>query len=227
MNTDNGSVSDTRPRIAALIAGAALLVMAIIAPLSTFGGIDRLIIPGDPVATAANLVNSATIFRLATVGLMVVVVLDIVVAWGLYVVFRRVNGGLSLLGAWMRLVYAAIFAIAIDHLFVALRATAIDPTQALFFLEYYHQTWQAGLIVFGVHLGVVGLLVWRSDFAPRVLGVLLVVAGVGYVTDGLGTLLTPTYGLELSTYTFVGEVILIFWLLIRGRTLPDNLSIAE
>jgi hypothetical protein len=213
---------DIRPRTAALVAGIGLLVMAAIAALSNFGVINNLTVPGDADTTAANLVNSAALFRLGAVGLIVVSILDVVVAWALYVVLRSVNPSLALLGAWLRLAYAAIFAPAIVSLFSALRLAPVEPAETLFLLETFDQGWQAALIVFGVHLGVIGLLVWRSGFFSRLVSALLVVAAVGYVVDGLGTLLSPTYALGLSTFTFVGEVVFLLWLLIRGGKLPDT-----
>jgi Domain of unknown function (DUF4386) len=210
---------DTRPRTAALVAGIGLLVMAVIAALSNFGVINSLTVPGDAGATARNLVNSAVLFRLGAVGLIVVAVLDVVVAWALYVVLRTVNPSLSLLGAWFRLAYAAIFAAAISSLFSALRAAPVEPTETLFLLKTFDQGWHIGLVAFGLHLGVVGLLVWRPGFFSRLVSVLLAVAAVGYIVDSLGTLLSPTYSLGLSAFTFVGEVVFIFWLLILGGKL--------
>lgn len=55
-----------------------------------------------------------------------------------------------------------------------------------------------------------------------VIALLLIVAGTGYMVDSLGTLLSPSYGLEVSIFTFVGEVIFIFWLLIRGGRISDT-----
>lgn len=223
MNTTTAEFSrDTRPRTGALVAGIGLLAMAVIAGLSSFGVIDNLTVPGDPGATAANLVNSEALFRLAAIGFVVVAILDVAVAWGLYIVLRSVNPSLSLLGAWFRVSYAAIFVMAINNLFSALRAAPLDPAQSVFFLETFEYGWQAGLILFGIHLGVIGFLVWRSPYISWIFGLLLVVSGVGYAVDGFGTLLDPNYSLALSTFTFVGEVAFIFWLLVRGRRLPDG-----
>ena len=131
------------------------------------------------------------------------------------------NPSLSLLGGWLRLAYAAILAVAINSLFSALRALPMDPALAVFFLDSFDSLWQIGLIVFGVHLTVVGLLAWQSDFIHWLFGVLLITSGLGYIVDGFGTLLSPDYSLGLAMFTFIGEVAFIVWLLIRGRKLPD------
>lgn len=212
---------DTQPRTAALISGIGLLVMAVIAAIANFGVIANLTIPGDPSATAANLAESADLLRFAAAGFVIVAILDMVVAWGLYIVLRSVNPSLSLFSGWLRLAYAVILAVAINSLVGALHAEPMDRALAVFFLESFNSLWQIGLIVFGVHLTVVGLLAWQSDFIHWVFGVLLIISGLGYIVDGFGTLLSPDYSLDLAMFTFIGEVALIFWLLIRGRKLPD------
>ena len=170
-------IHDISPLTAALIGGMGLLVMAVVAALSNFGAINSLTASGDAGATARNLVNSAALFRLGAVGLIVTAILDIVVAWAIYVVLRTVNPSLSLLGAWLRLAYAAIFAAAIGSLFSALRAAPVDPAQTLFLLKTYDQGWHIGLVIFGLHLGVVGFLVWRPGFFSRSLRCDCLVAG--------------------------------------------------
>ena len=206
---------------AALIAGISLLAMAIIAAYANFAVIANLEIPGDPSATAANLVESAGQVRLAVAGFIIIVILDVIVAWGLYIVLRSVNPSLSLLGGWLRLAYAAILAVAINSLLNAVHAGPMDPALAGLFLESFNSLWQIGLIIFGLHLFVVGYLAWQAEFIHWLLGLLLIIAGLGYIVDGFGTVLIPDYSLDLAVFTFIGEVAFIFWLLIRGRKLPD------
>lgn len=216
---------DTQPSTAALIAGIGLLVMAVIAPFANFGVIVNLEVPGDPSATATNIAKSADLVRLAAADFIIIAILDVVVAWGLYIVLRRVNPSLSLLGGWLRLAYAAILAVSINSLLSALRAGSMDPMSGAFFLESFNSLWQIGLIIFGLHLCVVGVLAWQSDFIHWLLGVLLIIAGLGYIVDGFGTILVQDYSLNLATFTFIGEVVLIFWLLIRGRKLRDTVGV--
>ena len=212
---------DTQPGTAAIISGISLLAMAVIAAYANFAVIMNLEVPGDPSTTAANLVESAGQARLAAAGFIIVVILDVIVAWGLYIVLRSVNPSLSLLGGWLRLTYAAILAVAVNSLLNALRAGPMDPALAGFFLESFDSLWQIGLIIFGLHLCVVGYLAWQAEFIHWLFGLLLIIAGLGYIVDGFGTVIIPDYSLDLAVFTFIGEVALIFWLLIRGRKLPD------
>ncbi len=91
-----------------------------------------------------------------------------------------------------------------------------DPNQALRAVDAYDTIWHVGLNLFGVHLLLIGLLAYRSDFMPRIFGVLLVIAGLGYLVDGFGAVLVPGYTLDVTRFTFVGEAALMFWLLIKG-----------
>jgi hypothetical protein len=89
----------------------------------------------------------------------------------------------------------------------------------------YVDIWNAGLILFGVHLVLLGVLVRRAVYAPTILVVMLVIAGLGYAVDGFGGVLFTGDGTNVATYTFVGEVVLIFWLLLRGRRItPATLA---
>ena len=64
---------------------------------------------------------------------------------------------------------------------------------------------------------MIGYLAYRSGFMPKIFGILLVVAGLGYLTDGFVLVLVPDPSISIGSFTFLGEVALIFWLLIVGR----------
>lgn len=209
----------TTPRSGALVAGIGLLAMTIIAGVANFAIIQNMVIPGDAEATAANLMSSAGLFRLGAVALAVVAVLDVLVAWGLYEVLKQVNAGISLVGAWLRVAYAAIFALSITSIFAAIRAAPTDAASALRLAEQFNDGWMIGQIFFGVHLAVVGYLALRSKFIHWLFGALLVIAGAGYFADGVIALVNPESTLQLAMFTFFGEVLFIFWLLIRGPRL--------
>src|SRR3954454_684242 len=80
-----------------------------------------------------------------------------------------------------------------------------------------------GLLLFGAHLILVCWLAHRSRYVPRILGTLLVIAGLGYLCDSLGAVLFPGYSIAVKDFTFIGELLLGFWLLARGGR-PDPRS---
>jgi Domain of unknown function (DUF4386) len=214
-------------RRASTIAGIALLLVAVLGGFAYVGVLERLVVEDDAAETAANLAGSETLFRLAVASLLIVAALDVVVALALYRVFQPASRDLSLLAAWLRVAYAAIFVAAIAQLGGVLRLVpeaGEASGQVLSGVHAYEDVWSAGLLIFGGHLLVLGALVVRTAYSPTVLGVLLVIAGLGYAVDSFGELLFAGYDVSVAAFTFVGEVVLIFWLLLRGRriTLPSQ-----
>lgn len=82
----------------------------------------------------------------------------------------------------------------------------------------------SGLVLFGGHLLLLGYLAYQSGFVPKLLAILIAIAGAGYVIDSFGSLLSGSYTVELSTFTFIGEALLIIWLLVKGRRLSPPTS---
>lgn len=227
--TATATEADRPIRRAALTAGAGLLVMSGLAAFGNLVVLEGIVEPGNAARTAAAVADSAGTFRLAVVSLFVVIALDVVVAWALYRVLSPVDQALSLLAAWLRLAFAAVFLVAVgglvgvprlldgDHL--AAFSTAQRQALALEQINSFHDHWAAGLFLFGLHLLAVGHLVYRSHAAPRFLGLLIALAGLGYVTDSLGATLVGESWNDISVYTFIGEFLLALWLVTRGRRL--------
>ena len=119
------------------------------------------------------------------------------------------------MAAVFRIAYSAVFLVPISQLVSALSLLG-DPGEALRAVGQFHTIWDASYTLFGVHLALTGYLVYRSGFAPKIIGVLLVLAGLGYMVDKIGSVLVSGYDLEISQFSFVGEAVLIFWLLIKG-----------
>jgi len=152
----------------------------------------------------------------------VVAGLDVVVAGGLYRVFKPVSSGLSMLAAWLRVAYAAIFGVAIAQLAGVLHflpGAKGQAVQILMDVHAYQDIWNVGLVLFAFHLILLGVLAWKASYAPAILGALLVVAGLGYAVDAFGSVLFVGYRANVAAFTFVGELVLIVWLLVRGRRL--------
>lgn len=213
---------------AAYVAGFSLLAMAVLGPFAYLYVFQSLIVHDQAAETAANILAYEGLFRFAIASLIVVVILDIIVAWSLYTVFERKQRSLSWLAASFRIAYAAIFGVAVHQLLDALRILT-DPhllagrdlaeryAQAMLNIDAFNNGWNTGLIIFGLHLLVLGSLMLRTNYFPRFLGILVIIAGFGYLADSFGSLLFSAYSLELSMYTFIGELLLIIWLFIRGK----------
>ncbi|TYP87994.1 DUF4386 domain-containing protein [Blastococcus xanthinilyticus] len=217
MTTTELPVAPPEPdRRAGLVAGASLLLMAALAGVGYGAAVGGLVTPGDPARTAADVLAAEGLFRAGIVCLAGVVALDVVVAWALHRLFAPVDAGLSLLAATFRLVYAAVFLVAIGHLAAAADLLATDPVLGAAQIDRFEAVWSTGLLLFGVHLVLVGVLAARSAWSPRLLGTLLVVAGLGYAFDSAGAVLSGGSWPTVAQFTFVGEVLLALWLLLRA-----------
>lgn len=228
-------ITDISLRQAAIVAGVGLLAMTILAPFAEFFVRQSLVVPGDAVSTAKNIIANESQFRLAVISYLIVAVLDVVVAWALYVFLKPVNQSLSLLTAWLRIVYAAVLAVALINLMVVLQLLsgvgylAVFETtqlyaQAMLFLEAFSQGWNIGLVIFGLHLVLLGYLVFKSGYIPKILGILVILAALGYLIDSAGQMLSPNYDMTIAMFTFIGEVLLVFWLLFKGVKTPEMKS---
>jgi len=229
-STDNPALPD-RPtslarRRAALTAGIGLLLMAVLAPLAHFGVLENLVVSGDAATTVGNIVADEGLFRLAIATLLVVTFLDIVVAWALYVLMKPVHPTLAILVGWLRLAAPAVFAVALANLLDVANllgsagSSALQPdqlgVQVMASVASFDSGWDMSLAIFGLHLVGLGYLLFKSVDFPRFLGVLVVLAGAGYLADTFAIILVPDFEFTFSWITFVGEALLIFWLLWRA-----------
>jgi len=226
--------ADTNPRAAAVIAGVGYVILFVLGVFANFFVREGLIVSGDAQATAANIAESEGLFRLGMASFLVIFLVDVVVAWGLYIVFRRANRDVSLLAAWFRLVYTAFLGVALIYFFQALQFldssaiaegfnTAQGEAQALVALETFNSAWLIGLAAFGVHLVMLGGLIVRSQVAPKALGYVLAVAGAAYVIDTAAHSLLGNYAdyetaliAMVAIPSVVAEGWMGLWLLLRA-----------
>lgn len=216
----------------ARIAGLFYLVVAIV---GMFAGTvsTSFLVAGNASATANNVLASLAMFRWSLVAWVIGLLADVAVAVILFVILRPVSARLSLLAAGFRIVYAAWMAGNLLNLFNAQSIltggaykAAITPpqvdAQVVSSLQAFATGFHIGLVVFGVHLIALGYLLVRSRYVPRVIGILVVAAGIGYLTDNLGRLFVPGYSAfavasaVLLTAASIGELVLTMWLLVKG-----------
>ncbi len=217
----------TALRQAALVGGLGLLLMSICAIGTIYFIFGKLIVQDDAAVTANNIAANLSQFRLGIALLVIVAILDVIVGWALYVFLAPVNRSLSLLAAWCRVVYAGILAVALFSCSNVLRllsgadyTKSIEASQlhaeVMLSLKSFDDGWVIGLVLFGIHLALAGYLILKSDYVPKFVGALLVIAGLAYVIDSLGKILSANYALDLANVVGWGEVALMFWLLLRG-----------
>jgi hypothetical protein len=219
------TITPTRSlRVPALVGGFGILVLAVLSGWAIFGVIEALVTDGDAARTATDILAASTKFGFGVVALVLTALLDIVVGWALWAFFAPVRPAAAAVSGALRAVYGVVFLAAIAHLAAALDVltSAADVTtqmqiEALHRIENFHLVFDVGLALFGLHLVITGYLVCRAVYAPRLLGWLLVFAGLGYIVDSGVALFSPGAVPELAMVTFVGEVWLFAWLLVKGR----------
>lgn len=234
MKTRSIPSADRSQRKVALATAFSLLSIALLAPFAQFGVLKGLIVPADAAATTTNIAASMGLFLAAIAAFLFVAILDVVVAWGFYILLRPVNEGLARLVGSLRVVYAAAFAFALLNLIGAAQlvdganGTALQSpslqAQVAASAASFDTGWHLTLGIFGLHLVGLGALLFGFA-APRLLAALVVLAGAGYLADSIGTSFVAGYALTLSTFTFVGEALLIFWLFwraARGSRVADT-----
>ena len=225
---------------AALVAGVGYLLVFILGFFANDFALANIIMEGDASTAANNIRASELLFRKITGIWLFLMTVDVVIAWALYVFFKPVSKNLALLTAWFRLVFVAIFAgrfenlISITQLYNGTNyMTAFDPSQlqaqAILYLNAYEFGMHISFIFFGIHIFGLGYLIFKSDYIPRILGVLLIVASVGYQIDSFGNFLSSTYASnEVLFFVFVAipaiiaELSLTLWLLIKGRNIQEQ-----
>ncbi|WP_025692059.1 DUF4386 domain-containing protein [Paenibacillus zanthoxyli] len=219
---------------AARAAGVSLILMAAAAAFSYGYVHGGLVTKGDPGATFGSLTAAPLLFRAEILAWTLIMVCDIVAAWGLYKVLKPVQPGLSLLGAWLRLSYTAVLGAAVSNLVVVSLLTGSSTwpfpgfteglleTETMLFLRAFEAVWSVGLIIFGGHLLIVGVLALRAGNVPKIVSILLLLAGVGYIVIHVCRTLWPeaeglVKGLEwvFMLPMTAGELGFGIWLLFR------------
>lgn len=221
-------------RRAARIAGISYLAMFLLAIFANFVVREGLIEPGNAAGTVANIRESIGLFRLGLAAFLAIFVLDVVIAWALHVVFREVNREVSLATAWFRLTYAALLGVALVSMFQVLQILGgeslgfLTPTQVntqtMIELASFESTWLIGLVAFGIHLALLGVLVVRSALVTKALGYVLIFAGLAYVLDTLAHGMLADYEavagvflLAVAVPSMIGEGWLGLWLLVTKK----------
>jgi hypothetical protein len=219
---------------AALIGGLGMLIMSG-TPYAEFGVYAKMVVPDDPAATIANIQAQPGRFLTALMLFLLTFVGDVIVAWAFYLLLAPVNRALSLLTAWFRIVYTVIAIVGVLKLATVYQwatganyASSLSPEvlqgQVTLLLGSFRYEWMLGLVLFGIHLVLLGYLVFRSGYIPRILGILLAVAGLGYACHYLGPYLFPGLNLRWVMILFFGELIWMLWLLIRGWKIEEPVA---
>lgn len=216
-------LAEASPRFKARIAGVFCLLTILTGGLAIFVR-GRLVVSGDAAATATNILAHAPLFWLGVAAGFIAASCYIAVTLLLYDMFKPVNSNLSLFAAFFSLVGCVIAALScLFHLaslvvlgvaqylsdFRQLRALALT------FLKLRDQASDSSLVFVGIYCILIGYLILRSTFLPRILGLLMALGGLGWLTFFLPSLSKQLYPYNMAP-GIIGEAALTLWLLVVG-----------
>jgi hypothetical protein len=190
----------------------------------------RIYVPGDAVATASNILASEWLYRLDVVSNLVGQTLFLFLVHALCELFKSVDKGQARL-----MVALVVVSVPVAFLYTLFQyapllllsgaghLSAFNPAQlqtlSMIFLDMYKYGMMIDEIFWGLWLIPLGILVYRSGFVPKVLGILLIVGCFGHLLSPLSTFLFPDYSavlIPISETLMIGEGPVFLWLLIKG-----------
>jgi len=209
----------------ARLAGGLYLAMA---PFAIFGIIyvpSVLFVRGDGATTTRNIMASEWLFRSGTISHLIGQIVFIFLVLAFYRLLNPVNKAQAVLMVVLALLAVPIaFLNEVNHLAILRLLSGADAgavnsaqlqAQVMLFLDMRQDGILVAQVFWGLWLLPLGSLVFRSGFLPKLLGVLLVSAGVGYVIDCGTQILSPGLA-TISHFTFIGELLFPLWLLLKG-----------
>ncbi|HEX3024878.1 MAG TPA: DUF4386 domain-containing protein [Chitinophagaceae bacterium] len=230
MNRDT-TLSKYSPQVYARLGGILYLIIIVAGLSSEFFFRGKLIVANNPAATANNLIASEPLWRIGILVEYLSLICTIVLAMIYFFLLRPVHKNLNLLATFFRLISIIVQVVAVLNLTAALFPLISQGTNKAFTSEQVYSLtnfaikshsfgYSISLLFLGCCFFVHGYLIFKSGFLPKLLGILIQIAGIGYLTNSFTLILAP----KLTAWTFpiiilpvlVGETSLSLWLLIKG-----------
>lgn len=192
-----------------MVVGVAFIASVLIVTIVDDFLMANFVVPGDTEALANDIQDNERLFGYAVFGYLLVLVLDAVIALALYVVLKPANKHLALLTAVLRLLYAFTLIIGV----FALAFQSID-------VYGYASIKLIGYVFFALHIFVLGYTVFKSDYFPKSLGILLLVASFTYIVFFVDFQLPETFEVIIMSTMGGSELLLSIWLIVKRNKLP-------
>ena len=235
MSTNTNTQSTNTQSLGRIARAAGVFYLIIIVAGLFAEGIGRagIMVPGDVVATAENIINGERMFRISILADLAMVMSDVAIGVMFYYLLKPVNPMLSLLSGLFRLAQAAALGLNLLMLFLALQLLTGDvylpvmgdSAQALsyLFLGAHGIGYKLALVFFAASILIQGYLFIRADYFPSWLGVAVIVASFGYTIDNVATFIMVDYEAYANVFEMIVigtavpvELGLALWLLVRG-----------
>lgn len=199
-------------------------------PLGVFGIIyvpKIIAVPGNLPATISNMLQHEFLFRLSIVSAILCALITVATAFYLYKVLKPVNGTIAKMIVVFALLMTPLFMLnELNHIAILLSLKMNTPTILIpdeqihnmvsFFMNLHQYGMQIIGIFFGLWLLPMGYLVIKSGYIPKLIGYFLLITCLAYLIDFIVFFLHPTFSVVFSEYTWLGEVMMVTWLLTKG-----------
>ena len=224
------SIANTSPMVYARIAVVLYLLIAVLSGFVHFYVRGELIMPGDATTTANNIMASAGLFRVSIAAELVILLSEIVLLVLLYVLLKPVSKTLSLVAAVSRLAMTTIHGInVLNNVIVLLLlggagyVTVFAPNQlhalVTLFLDAKSYGFSIGVAFLALHAAILSYLIFKSGYFPKVLGVLFMIATLGYLIDSFALVLVANHKTGAVYFALpiaIAEIAFPLWLLFKG-----------
>jgi Domain of unknown function (DUF4386) len=222
---------ETSPQVYARLGGLLYVVIIIAGISSEFFFRGKLIVAGNATATAINIQTSPGLWRMGIVVEYTSIICTIILAMIYFFLLRPVHKNLNLLATFFRLISITVQVVAllnlIDALFYldqsqSLKVFSREQLYAMANLSIKSHSYGFGisLLFLGCCFLIHGYLIYKSDFLPKILGILIQIAGLGYMTNGFTLILAPASTKVIFPIiflpVFIAETSLGLWLLVKG-----------
>jgi hypothetical protein len=229
------SLYDISPKNIARVAGILYLVVVVFGMFAYMYAFPSIIIPGDAVTTANNIMASETLYRLGFVSELILNTFWALLALALYKLLKPVNKNLAILMVILNLLgvpigmlnalnhYAALPLLSGENYLTVFTSEQLQA-KAMFFINMWEPGYDIAQIFYALFLIPLGYLVYKSGYFPKVLGVLLIISGFGGVVDTLVSALIPNFeSIILTVIEIFGFSELLFcgWLLVKGANVQQ------
>ncbi|GMQ30764.1 DUF4386 domain-containing protein [Algoriphagus confluentis] len=201
---------------------------------------EGIFIPGDPATSASNILENEGLFRIGLIADLLAFLLDAIISVMLYLLLKPYGKMLALVSSSLRLLaHPAIGTLNLLNHYLALHVLKTETIQASFevpqieslsylFLDAHGYGYLLAGAFFGVHCALLGFQLIRSGIFQKILGALMVLAGLGYLIETFGDFAFPgnesLFAWIVGITAALGEVTLALYLLIKGSKIKSTTS---
>ena len=226
----------------ALITGVAYALVFGISIIGNGFYLESVLEKGNWLQTYHNIVEHPLTFNIGISSWFLVIICDVIAAWGIFILFKSTNKELALLTAWMRIIFSSIYAIGFlqlfelstlihDNAFIELFSQSQLVTQTMLSMKHYDSYVNLSFLFFGIHIGLLAYLILQSKLISKAIGYALFVACIGYLIHSFGSFLSKDFANNQYLFlafvaipAIISELSLTIFLLVKNKKISQLLN---